>query len=170
MIELLVDGECLIYVMRHGEAEPYRANDATRELTETGREQVRATARWLTQNALPSRGFDMALVSPYQRARQTCEEVACCCSIENFEITDCITPEASPKLAADYVSAILTSHRQQQKPLQHLLLVSHMPMVSYLVDEFCATQSGQLFATAGVAVLKWYPDGPVTLLKQFQGV
>lgn len=164
------DGGCYICIMRHGEAEPYRPNDATRVLTDVGRQQVQTSSHWLTKHYVQEGAFDIALVSPYTRAQQTLNEVMRSCQVARIEQTELITPEASPQFAADYINALLTQARQQSDATKTLLVVSHMPLVSYLVDELCGRQRSQLFATAGVVVLRWHEGMHASMVAQFQGV
>ncbi len=169
MTELPLDAESLIFIMRHGEAEPYRENDATRVLTALGRQQSRDTARWLDTHYLLGESIDLALVSPYTRARQTYDEVTSLCAVTANEIYAGITPEASVPVAADFIDTQLALSWQRMQPIRRLLLVSHMPMVSYLVAELCHQQQAPLFATAGVVVLRWQGAQQVKLVQQFHG-
>ena len=57
-----------LWFIRHGEAEPYQAHDAERQLTNYGRQQVVQAADFLRDIS-----FDRVLCSPYIRARQTAE-------------------------------------------------------------------------------------------------
>ena len=65
------NADTLLFIMRHGEAESLRVDDKSRQLTEFGRAQVSVTANWLIDNYCENRQVDLALVSPYRRARQT---------------------------------------------------------------------------------------------------
>ena len=44
---------------------------------------------------------------------------------------------------------------QEAESLQKAIVFSHMPLVSFLVDELCGTSSMALFATSSVAVIKY---------------
>ena len=57
-----------LWLLRHGAAGPYQRNDAERQLTEPGRQQVLQAAQ-----LLQGQQFDCVLSSPYIRARQTAE-------------------------------------------------------------------------------------------------
>ena len=63
----------LLYIMRHGTAEPRRPelDDAARALTDKGRDQCRRVAALLRRLELPA----AVMTSPLLRARQTAEEV-----------------------------------------------------------------------------------------------
>ena len=63
----------LLYIVRHGAAEPRRPelDDAARALTDKGREQCRRMAGLLRRLELP----EAIVTSPFLRAKQTAEEV-----------------------------------------------------------------------------------------------
>ena len=74
---------------------------------------------------------------------------------DKVEISEDIVPDGSAELVADYLSARLHSAANSTSPLKRILVVSHMPLVSYLVDELCESYTTSLFATASVAVIKY---------------
>jgi phosphohistidine phosphatase len=57
-----------LYLLRHAEAEPHRADDSSRILTEKGEEQARAAGAFLCNRGLRP---DLILTSPVLRAKQT---------------------------------------------------------------------------------------------------
>jgi phosphohistidine phosphatase len=59
-----------LYLLRHGTAEPYAADDASRALVEKGIGQTRLVVRLLSGMGVR---LALALASPYLRARQTAE-------------------------------------------------------------------------------------------------
>ena len=63
-----------IVILRHAQAQPPAAGqaDAARGLTDHGRAEAAAVARWFTEHSLV---FDAVLCSPAQRARQTLDLV-----------------------------------------------------------------------------------------------
>ncbi|WP_252728153.1 histidine phosphatase family protein [Alteromonas sp. C1M14] len=142
-------------IMRHGEAESLRIDDKSRQLTEHGRHQVSQSAGWLIENYCRHRKIDLALVSPYRRTRQTYDMLSLDFSIAKSMQTDDIVPEANPQLAHDYVNTLIASSQSRTTPVSTILLVSHMPFVSYFVDEVCATPVNSLFATGSVAVVSY---------------
>ncbi len=130
-----------------------QADDTTRELTDIGRLEVKKMAEWIAAHYPP----DAMLVSPYVRARQTADGVKAVCGTPAFdEICSDITPNADPTLAADYLAALIDMHPEYE----NWLVVAHMPIVSYLVDQFCPEQM-PLFHTAGVAVLDYDTESRV---------
>lgn len=129
--------------MRHGEAEPYNSSDKSRNLTLYGRSQAQQAGIWLRQNF---EQIDMALVSPYVRAQQTLESVQQFVDVGKIETNSDIIPSGSAQLTHDYVDALLANDPN----LTSLLLVAHMPIVSFLLDEFCKSQEAALFGTASI--------------------
>lgn len=159
-----------IFIMRHGEAESPRLDDKSRQLTEVGQKQSQSAAQWLTQQYCTDGTVDLALVSPYRRARQTFEKVSLTIQSDKFEISEDITPEGSPKLVSDYIDARIHASVNAKRPIKRLLIVSHMPLVSYLVDEICSSYTTSLFATASIAVVKYSLSSlKGTLVTHYQG-
>lgn len=131
-----------VIIMRHGEAESHASNDASRQLTDDGREEVRSSALTLN-NTCPQ--IDRMIVSPYARARQTADIVA-----EQFGgipefVSDKLTPDRSPEdvlsVIEDYLVDVDTG-----------LLVFHQPIASRTVRYL--TGQNISMRTAGVAVLE----------------
>ncbi|AWL12370.1 Phosphohistidine phosphatase SixA [Saliniradius amylolyticus] len=137
-----------IYIMRHGEAEQRFGEDASRRLTTRGFDEAALAGQWLKQH--PG-NVDLALVSPFTRAQQSFEAVSAICPVVESQTCADITPAGSPAYFHDYLHALVTTETQ----LKSLLLVSHMPFVSLLVDELCERPLSLLFATAGVVHLRY---------------
>jgi phosphohistidine phosphatase len=135
-----------ILIMRHGEASPMQADDAARNLTKNGLYEAEKMGAWLKQNFAPN----ALLVSPYVRAQQTAMGV---CENNEFkfnETTRDIIPDGNPQVAIDYLTTLIDQHSH----LNTWLLVSHMPIVSYLVDQLCPGKM-PIFCTGSVAVIKY---------------
>ena len=118
-----------IYIMRHGDAQPYASSDSMRELTGRGIAEVEKNGLWLRQQV---KSFDLVLVSPYVRAQQTQQLV--CDLMEaptKLEVFNDLVPEGNVENVHDYVDAAISLDHPK-----NILLVSHMPMVSYLVEDF----------------------------------
>ena len=162
--------DILLFIMRHGEAESPRFDDKSRQLTEVGRKQVTKAAQWLVKHYCPDQVIDLALVSPYRRTRQSFDMLSLDLSVTTQEISDDITPEGSPEFVSDYLGARISAAKAKGKPLTRVMLVSHMPLVSYLVDALCDSYTTSLFATASVAVVSYSPTtGKGTLIEHYQG-
>ena len=136
-----------IILMRHGEAESNFRNDPERKLTTRGFMECQKTGVWLNQGI---GNIDFALVSPYTRARQSYEMVSSIALVKQSEESSDIVPSGNPTVVHDYVNMIC-----KEKSLNSLLIVCHMPIVSYLMDSFCGELKSHLFSTASVVVLKY---------------
>jgi len=160
-----------LFIMRHGEAEAPRLDDKSRQLTALGREQAKYAAQWLKTNYCTSGAVDLALVSPYRRARQTHDVVSLDIVAEKVESNEDIIPDGSPRLVSDYIDARIHASVNAKKPIKSLLVVSHMPLVSYLVDELCQSYTTSLFSTASIAVIKYSLSAHKgSLITHYQGV
>lgn len=137
-----------IFIMRHGQAEPMKADDVSRQLTLLGKKEADDMAvklsLWIPQ-------LDALLVSPYLRAQQTAAQIKRRHPKIEFEQTCAdFTPDASPQTAADYLLALMALNPN----LDTWLIVSHMPMVSYLVDQLCPGKM-PIFNTAAIAEIEF---------------
>lgn len=162
--------DILLFIMRHGEAEPPRFDDKSRQLTDVGRKQVTQAAQWLREQYSNDCAIDLALVSPYRRTRQSFDMLSLDLSVAAMEISEDITPDGSPEFVSDYLGARISAAQAKNKPLANIMLVSHMPLVSYLVDTLCDSYTTSLFATASIAVVSYSPaQGKGRLLEHYQG-
>lgn len=143
-----------IYIMRHGEAGYHAFCDADRALTDYGQQQSQQVALWLKSQAID---LDYALVSPYLRAQQTFAEVNHIIPVNQFEILDALTPDGSSEQVADYLSIL------QAKKVESVLIVSHLPLVGYLVSELCPAITPPMFSTASIACVTLSNEGKGTL-------
>lgn len=136
-----------IFVMRHGQAEAIALSDSARKLTTFGKNQAHQQAIWLKEQNIH---FDYALVSPYERAQQTFSEVNAVFNnsikAENWEA---ITPYGNETLVLDYLQLL------KEQGINNVLIVSHLPLVGYIVAALCQQRMGVRFATATIAEIKW---------------
>lgn len=134
-----------LYLLRHGEAEPYRANDAGRALVEAGRQAVLSKVPHLE----PVSRF---YCSPYLRARQTAELVQGVAGR---------APVLDERLTPDQpISGVL--ELLQAEAAESILLVAHNPLLSYLLCELVGERGTLNLQTAGLACLDaedWFPGG-----------
>ncbi|MCC5852344.1 MAG: phosphohistidine phosphatase SixA [Alkalimonas sp.] len=147
-----------LVIMRHGEAEALQSTDAMRQLTAKGRSEVTQMASWLQQH-YPA--FDRVLCSPYTRARQTAElmvmkQPASC----QLGLLSDLVPDGDPLQVQLYLDALWST-----APEQRILLVSHMPLVSFLVQGFSHAGQCPVFSTAGMACLQYQPGNRGDLLE-----
>ena len=113
-----------IYILRHGEAEPYRQTDETRELTPMGVRDAKGAGIWLKNQGVK---LDHVFCSPYTRTRQTREHfLSGYGEVVPVDEKDWLTPEND---ARKVVSLLCAENRNAG----NILLVSHMPLVSALV-------------------------------------
>lgn len=135
-----------LYLMRHGEAEPFGRNDADRALTQTGRAAVASK-----QALLPD--VDRMIVSPYLRALQTADIlVGEGLNVRHRLVDDRVLPECPLSPIIDEL--ILPG-------LQHQLIVAHNPLLSSLVAELGGAEAQNIqLSPAHVACLEaddWLP-------------
>ena len=136
-----------LYIVRHGEAEPLTEDDQSRALTEHGQWEAKRTALWLKTQVSE---FSHTFVSPYKRAQQTKDIILRYGPSSVDEQTeDMLTPEGNASTVMDFLLASVDSKNLEE---QHILCVSHMPLVSYLIGEL--TGYTPIMATAGVAQIK----------------
>jgi phosphohistidine phosphatase len=98
----------VIYLLRHGEAEPGNGDDAARRLTEKGERQSRDAGRAL---AVLGVGVDACLASPKVRADDTAR-LACAALGVEVEVTEALRGGAfdSLDLAAGRGDVLLVGH------------------------------------------------------------
>lgn len=145
-----------IFIMRHGEAEDFSVHapveDHERVLTTFGEKECLVMAKWLENNSIKP---TEVLVSPFIRAKQSCD-----IATENIDspvtVFDGITPSDDAKQVHDFIDGWcaekLTTHSSDELSL---LLVSHMPLVSFLVGDITFYESAPIFATAAIAQIDY---------------
>lgn len=147
-----------LVIMRHGEAEPLSTMDSQRQLTTRGKHEVNQMAHWLQQHY---RAFDWIWVSPYIRARQTAELIlAKQAPFSQLDIVPELQPDADAALLKSYFDACIS-----KRPEARVLLVSHMPLVSFLVEAFTTADQTPIFNTAQLACIEYSVEHGGKLLK-----
>ncbi|MCC2615175.1 phosphohistidine phosphatase SixA [Aestuariibacter halophilus] len=144
-----------IYIMRHGDAEPSFENDQGRQLTEWGQHQACQGGRWLKRQLREGNSaLSLALVSPYTRAQETYQQLTR--HVQAVEVQSCVdlVPGADPRTTHDFLDTVLADLDTNA----HVLLVSHLPLVSYLLDELCHQHVSLLFGTGDIAVVEYDLD------------
>lgn len=167
----------IVIIMRHGEAQEYSEVDNTRALTALGMRQCEITGAWLydylsTTNNLPESqecdnsapkrpseqhntldkfSIELALVSPYLRTQQSFTALAKHINVQDCKTVECIVPTDNVTQSLDVVHA----YACQETPPKHLLLVSHMPLVSLLAGALCPDFDNHFFDTAEVLVINY---------------
>lgn len=163
-----------VYIMRHGEAEGFIGHDfhrdSERPLTTQGLFEAQLMTNWMVKMNIH---FNHIFVSPFIRAQQTCAQVLKTVNVDAVTL-DFITPEGSAKQVHDFIDGLLTAAQEslrlngvkaestgftqfdEKSAIEPaLLIVSHMPLVSYLVGEFTNGEHMPIFATAGIAQIDY---------------
>ncbi len=132
-----------LFIMRHGQAETRASSDAERALTARGEKDVERMADALTTELAE---LDQLWVSPYRRARQTA-------AIVNGALGRGAEPVVTELLTPDADLEALCAQLQACEE-EHLLLVSHMPLVGDLIHYLTGAEPGRYtMGTASVACL-----------------
>ncbi|WP_043315469.1 phosphohistidine phosphatase SixA [Microbulbifer sp. HZ11] len=132
----------LLFVMRHGHAEPFRKSDETRALTEEGRAEVASVCK---QRASELAQVKTIWASPFVRTRQTAKIVA-----ETFDLPVEVQEFLTSDTPVELVLEALVSADEKVFPL---LLVSHQPLVGNLVNGLCGSGDEHPMATSSLACL-----------------
>jgi phosphohistidine phosphatase len=144
----------IIFVMRHGEAEPYKRDDQSRHLTRFGLTQSEHASKWMSKQLNEDtelKQIDLTLVSPYVRTIETLEAVEQFMPIRNKVQTSAVTPDGNAKQARDLIDGELL----QDNDINSLLIISHMPLVSLLSDAICHGFNARVFGTADVLMINY---------------
>jgi phosphohistidine phosphatase len=137
--------------MRHGQAEMMAASDSERELTRLGRLESEQMASYLAEQNI---SFDAAFVSPYLRAQQTWQSVfPFFPAVANVQTLPFLTPGGSARKS---VNQILTL---QAEGVKKLLIVSHLPLVGYIIGELVPSAGVPAFATSAVGHIELEDSG-----------
>ena len=150
-----------LYIMRHGEAQnPVShslTSDSDRELTKQGEFEAQLMAHWLVKMKAD---IAQLWVSPFNRAQQTCAQISKNINVV-AETLDFITPAGDAKQVHDFIDAFIagqlenTTGSDSSKKPKAIFIVSHMPLVSYLVAELTHYQAAPIFATAAIAEIDY---------------
>lgn len=109
-----------LWIVRHGQAEPYRADDDSRCLTDIGAAQVRITAQRIALSGLKP---DLMAYSPLVRTSQTAQCLQDVLQIDTLQVWPELVHSSQPSLVED---------RLRNCGSRRVLLVSHMPLVAML--------------------------------------
>lgn len=119
-----------LFILRHGDAETRVTTDEARQLTDKGRADVTR----MIKSSLEDLGELTHLwVSPLVRAQQTAAIAGGLIGNVEPYTTELLTPDADPRLLFTQL---------QISECQKLLLVSHQPLVSKILDILCGTDNG----------------------------
>ncbi|WP_455816611.1 phosphohistidine phosphatase SixA [Pseudomonas cerasi] len=134
-----------VFIMRHGDAALDAASDSVRPLTHCGCNETRQMAIWLNGKSVD---IERVLVSPYLRARQTLNQVREELPLpEGEDVLPELTPGGDPGLVACYLQVLAN------EGVKSALVISHLPLVGYLVAELCPQEAPPMFATSAIACI-----------------
>jgi len=137
--------------MRHGQAEMMANSDSERALTNLGRAESEKMADNLAKQGIT---FDAVIVSPYLRAQQTWESVRPFFpETANVQTINTLTPSGSARKSVNEILAL------QAMGSQSLLIVSHLPLVGYIVGELAPAAGVPAFATSSVGHIELDDSG-----------
>mgnify|MGYP000403897603 CR=1 FL=1 len=137
-----------LFIMRHGDASMTVSPDANRPLTQQGKLEAKLMGKWLQGL---NTTIDQVLVSPYVRAQQTSSEVLSQLDCKPIiTTTELITPSGDASQVHDYIDGVIDSTH-----CQTLLMVTHMPLVSYLVETLTFDKQAPIFQTSGIAEIDY---------------
>lgn len=118
-----------VFIMRHGDAALDAASDSVRPLTVCGCDESRQMATWLKGQKVD---IERVLVSPFLRAEQTLEIVGECMNLpKDVDVMPELTPCGDVGMVSAYLQALAN------EGVATALVVSHLPLVGYLVSELC---------------------------------
>jgi phosphohistidine phosphatase len=136
----------LVYIMRHGQAEMMAKSDALRPLTPVGEAESVKMARWLAPQV---NQLDCILCSPYLRAQQTLAAVQPHLpAAKQIEELAFLTPSGNVNTVVNHLYLLA------DQGIKQVLIVSHLPLVGYLVGELCPASGSPIFATSGIACVE----------------
>lgn len=129
----------VLFLLRHGEAEPAGAHDDLRRLTDRGWQQVRRAA-----GLLPVEGLTL-YHSPYVRTVESAQAIREHISVRSEQAARWLTPDTVPEEALAQLELLSG---------QSLLLVTHNPLVTRLAALLSAQpETAVTFGTGSVARL-----------------
>ncbi len=139
-----------LVIMRHGDAEPLQSQDSQRQLTGRGQSEVSQMALWLSRHY---QRFDRVFCSPYIRTCQTAKLIVAQQTPDTqYEILPDLVPEGDSQQVQLYLDALWS-----EQPQSRILLVSHMPLVSFMVETFTRGAAAPIFDTAGIICIDYQP-------------
>lgn len=148
-----------LVIMRHGEAVAQSSQDSQRQLNARGDAEVSQMALWL---AKVYAHFDYILASPYLRTQQTAAlMLAQQGGATQLQTLPELVPDGDCHQVQLYVDALLA-----EAPAAKILIVSHMPLVSFLVETFTRSGNTPIFDTAALACITYTPGGQGVLLEK----
>lgn len=113
--------------------------------------RVPSDGGWLNTKSVD---IERVLVSPYLRAEQTLATVREALTLpEGEEVLPELTPGGNAEQVGSYLQALA------MQGVSSVLIVSHLPLVGYLVAELCPGECPPMFATSAIANVDLPADG-----------
>ena len=145
------------FIMRHGDV-PSMQPVSVRPLTVCGCDESRQMATWLKGQKVD---IERVLVSPYLRAEQTLDIVGECMNLpKHVDVMPELTPCGDVGMVSAYLQALAN------EGVATALVVSHLPLVGYLVSELCPGETPPMFTTSAIACVTLDADGKGEFLWQ----
>ncbi|VVJ57743.1 Phosphohistidine phosphatase sixA [Klebsiella pneumoniae] len=105
--------------------------------------------------------IERVLVSPYLRAEQTLDIVGECMNLpKHVDVMPELTPCGDVGMVSAYLQALAN------EGVATALVVSHLPLVGYLVSELCPGETHPMFTTSAIACVTLDADGKGEFLWQ----
>ncbi|MBK8186329.1 MAG: phosphohistidine phosphatase SixA [Cellvibrio sp.] len=121
-----------IFILRHGQAEAYQANDSVRRLVDKG---IDDTHQIISSNIQILSSVQKIVASPYIRAQETATIAARLLNIESIFNTSLLEPEASLQELFSFLEGFAETE---------MLLVSHLPLVGVLANRLCGFEENRI--------------------------
>ena len=152
-----------IAILRHGEAEFGADYDAGRELTDIGIQDCCAAAKTLDDQFSKIGGIEAIFYSPFVRTQQTADTV-----IDALAAFDSrpIHVSANKALLGDN-TPLAVCQWLDTLPYERIVLISHQPLVSCLVDWL--VQGVDSFKLGGANNFPFYPSSLAILSAEVPG-
>ncbi|EMU1128115.1 TPA: phosphohistidine phosphatase SixA [Citrobacter koseri] len=132
-----------VFIMRHGDAALDAASDSVRPLTSCGCDESRLMANWLKGQKVD---IERVLVSPFLRAEQTLDVVGECMNLPgNVDVLPELTPCGDVGMVCAWLQTLAN------EGVASVLVISHLPLVGYLVSELCPGETPPMFTTSAIA-------------------
>ena len=128
-----------LYLQRHAEAESGEPLDPTRQLTSTGRAQIRTMGEFLVHQI---GRVDLVISSPFVRALETARGMASALGCDVIETSPALDPDGKSSVAWSDID-ILTRLYCPEPDTAHVLVVSHHPLISDLAQMLCGVKTDE---------------------------
>lgn len=123
----------IIYLLRHGQAEPQITTDEARRLTTKG---ITGTEMLLLRRSDELEKVEVIWASPLVRAQQTAQIAQKYTANTQLQTSPLLIPEADPYLLIEWLQANRSALGESP------LLVSHQPFVGRLLGLLCGKPEG----------------------------